>query len=202
MRTPQIPHPGFSSAIHNLPRTTAASLKRSLLDRVDAHLCAEYLIHSLLSHIEGLKPRHLMARMNRARSPSLARGIVNDLWVALTRGGIRPGEEVRDGSHGDNRCCGNRCGITPTAAPLRPQIGPALSGSGLYNALGRALWTPPWRGPSLCVLEALRGTSGAATMSTSGGPGTHPRAGQLLRARRIGFFIGSEFPRKSRRRGL
>ena len=42
----------------------------------------------------------------------------------------RPGEEVRDGPHGDNRCGGNRCGIAPTAAPLRPQVGPGLSGSG------------------------------------------------------------------------
>jgi hypothetical protein len=144
---PTGPHTRFFWVIHYLPRSTLTTLKRSLLNCVDAHLSAESLIHSLLSHTERLKPSDLMARMNRARSPSLARGIVNDLWVALTRGGTRPGEEVRDGSHGDNRCGGNRCGITPTAAPLRPQIGPGLSGSGLYNALGRALWTPPWRGP-------------------------------------------------------
>jgi hypothetical protein len=64
MRTPQIPHPRFSSAIHYLPRSTVATLKRSLLNRVYAHLSAEYLIHSLLSHIEGLQPRYLMARVN------------------------------------------------------------------------------------------------------------------------------------------
>ena len=47
----------------------------------------------------------------------------------------RPGEEVRDGSHGDNRGGDNRGGVAPTAAPLRPQVGPGLSGSGLYRAL-------------------------------------------------------------------
>src|SRR5215204_3878568 len=36
-------------------------------------------------------------------------------------GGTRPGEEVRDGPHNNNRCGGNRCGVAPTAAPLRPQ---------------------------------------------------------------------------------
>jgi hypothetical protein len=128
MRTLQIPT-RFISTIHYLPRSTVMTLKRSFLNGVDAHLSAEYLIHSLLSHTERLQPRDLMARVNRARSRSLARGIVNDLWVALTRGGTRPGEEVRDGSHGDNRCGGNRCGITPTAAPLRPQAG-ALRGPG------------------------------------------------------------------------
>jgi hypothetical protein len=64
MRTPQIPHPRFSSAIHYLPRTTVATLKRSLLNRVYAHLSAESLTHSLLSHIERLQPRDLMAMVN------------------------------------------------------------------------------------------------------------------------------------------
>ena len=52
------------------------------------------------------------------------------LSVTMPGGGTCPGEEVRDGSHGDNRCGGNRGGIAPTAAPLRPQVGPGLSGSG------------------------------------------------------------------------
>jgi hypothetical protein len=34
--------------------------------------------------------------------------------------GNPPGEEVRDGSHVDNRGGGNRGGVAPTAAPLRP----------------------------------------------------------------------------------
>src|SRR5829696_954141 len=38
-------------------------------------------------------------------------------------GGTRMGEEVRDGPHGDNRGSGNRGGVAPTAAPLRPQAG-------------------------------------------------------------------------------
>jgi hypothetical protein len=42
-----------------------------------------------------------------------------------------------------------------------------LRGSGLYTAPGRAfLDTPPWRGPSLCVLEALRWVVGGETMTT------------------------------------
>ena len=55
--------------------------------------------------------------------------------VTMPGGGTRLGEEVRVGPHGDNRCGGNRCGVAPTAAPLRPQVGPGLSGSGLYRAL-------------------------------------------------------------------
>ena len=36
------------------------------------------------------------------------------------------GEEVRDDPHSDNRGGSNRCGVAPTAAPLRPQAGPGL----------------------------------------------------------------------------
>src|SRR5215203_2449361 len=43
------------------------------------------------------------------------------LSVTMPGGGTRPGEEVRDGPHNNNRCGGNRCGVAPTAAPLRPQ---------------------------------------------------------------------------------
>ena len=59
-------------------------------------------------------------------------------------GGTRPGEEVRDGPHSDNRCGGNRGGVAPTAASLRPRVGPGLSGSGLYNASigGRVILSP------------------------------------------------------------
>jgi hypothetical protein len=70
-------------------------------------------------------------------------------------GGTRPGEEVRDGPHGDNRCGGNRGGVAPTAAPLRPLAG-ILRGSGLYSALGRAFWAPSLARPSL--LRPLRVT--------------------------------------------
>jgi hypothetical protein len=41
----------------------------------------------------------------------------------MPRGGTRPGEEVRDGSHSDNRCGCDRGGVAPTAAPLKPQAG-------------------------------------------------------------------------------
>ena len=54
----------FITAIHFLPRSTVATLKRSLLSRIHAHLSAECLLHSLLSHTERLKPRDLMARVN------------------------------------------------------------------------------------------------------------------------------------------
>src|SRR5215218_9861349 len=65
-------------------------------------------------------------------------------------GGTRPGEEVRDGPHNNNRCGGNRGGVTPTAAPLRARSEPEYSGSGLYNPLGRAV-SPP------CAAFALSG---------------------------------------------
>src|SRR5215217_2210066 len=42
-------------------------------------------------------------------------------------GGTRPGEEVRDGPHANNRRCCNRGGVAPTAPPLRPKTG-SLSG--------------------------------------------------------------------------
>jgi hypothetical protein len=51
--------------------------------------------------------------------------------------GTRPGEEVRDGSHSDNRCGCNRCSVAPTAAPLRLRVGPGLSGSGLACGIVR-----------------------------------------------------------------
>jgi hypothetical protein len=46
----------------------------------------------------------------------------------------------------------------------------------------------------LCALSALRGTSGGANMTAPGGAGTLRKAlCSFLRARRIGFLIGSEF---------
>src|SRR5215207_7868549 len=63
------------------------------------------------------------------------------LFVTMLCGGTRPGEEVRDGPHNNNRGGGNRCGVAPTAAPLRPPAG-TLRGSGLYTGLGRAFRTP------------------------------------------------------------
>src|SRR5215204_1085641 len=45
------------------------------------------------------------------------------LSVTMPGGGTRPGEEVRDGPHNNNRCGGNRCGAAPTAAPLRLRVG-------------------------------------------------------------------------------
>src|SRR5215211_6810517 len=56
------------------------------------------------------------------------------------------------------------------------------------TVLGRAGWPHPAARPSLCALEALRGTLGGATMSTPGGAGTHPlELCTFLRARRTGF---------------
>jgi hypothetical protein len=76
------------------------------------------------------------------------------LSVTMPGGGTRLGEEVRDGPHGDNRCGSNRCGVAPTAAPLRARAA-ALWCSGPYNALGRAGWPHPlWRG--LCLAPSPR----------------------------------------------
>src|SRR5215217_8284692 len=59
-------------------------------------------------------------------------------------GGTRPGEEVRDDPHSDNRSGSKRCGVAPTAAPLRSQDGSELSGTGLYTAhvVGRVVLPP------------------------------------------------------------
>jgi uncharacterized protein YjbI with pentapeptide repeats len=72
------------------------------------------------------------------------------LSVTMPGGGTRPGEEVRDGPHNNNRCGSNRGGVAPTAAPLRPRSEPEHSGFGLYNALGRSV-SPP------CAAFALSG---------------------------------------------
>jgi uncharacterized protein YjbI with pentapeptide repeats len=72
------------------------------------------------------------------------------LSVTMPGGGTRPGVEVRDGPHNNNRCGSNRGGVAPTAAPLRPRSEPEHSGSGLYNALGRSV-SPP------CAAFALSG---------------------------------------------
>jgi hypothetical protein len=61
----------------------------------------------------------------------------SSLSVTMPGGGTRPGEEVRDGPHGDNRGGGNRGGVAHTAASLRARSEPEHSGSGLYNAVGR-----------------------------------------------------------------
>ncbi len=63
-------------------------------------------------------------------------------------GGTRPGEEVRDGPHSDNCCGGNRGGVAPTAAPLRPRAG-ARGTPAFILSLAALFGTPPWRGPRI-----------------------------------------------------
>jgi hypothetical protein len=60
-------------------------------------------------------------------------------------------------------------------------------------------WTPPLPRPLLCALEALRGISGGATMTTPGGADTRyvTHACDILRARLTGFYHGSEFPQST-----
>ena len=112
------------------------------------------------------------------------------LSVTMPGGGTRPGEEVRDGPHNNNRCGGNRGGVAPTAASLKPRVGLGLSGSGLIMRLlvaasfSALLFSTR---PSLCDLKALRGTSGGASMTTPGGAGTFPFSPP--RARRTGFSL-------------
>ena len=85
-----------------------------------------------------------------------------------------------------------RCMALVSLAALIPP--PKPSGSGLYNAciVGRVVLPPlttTW--PSLCALEALRGTSGGETMTTAGGAGTPQKAlCDCSRARRTGFYRG------------
>jgi hypothetical protein len=80
-------------------------------------------------------------------------------------------------------------------------IGPGYpSGSGLYNAPGRALWTPPCAAFTFPDC-ALRGTSGGATMTTPGGTRTPRKACQQSpRARLTGFShrVGAPTPPRVR----
>jgi hypothetical protein len=110
----------------------------------------------------------------------------------MSGGGTRLGEEVRDDPHRDNRGGGNRGGVAHTAASLRPQARPGLSGSGLYNAPGRAfLNTLLCTALRFGAIEALRRTLGSATMTIPGGVGTPPRVQvQFLCARCTGFYHG------------
>jgi hypothetical protein len=111
-------------------------------------------------------------------------------------GGTRPGEEVRDGPHNNNSCGGNRGGVAPTAASLKPRVGLGLTGSGLIMRLlvaasfSALLFSTR---PSLCLLEALRGTSGAANMITPGGARTPLRDCHIPPVRGVpASLIGSE----------
>lgn len=103
----------------------------------------------------------------------MGRGILqgSGLSVTMPLGETRQGEEVRDGPYDHNRGGGNRGGVAPATVPLLMPRAGILRGSGLYNALGRALH-PHWRGlrfalsrkgerqtdappsPSLAVIEA------------------------------------------------
>jgi hypothetical protein len=74
------------------------------------------------------------------------------------------------------------------SSAIGESTGPGISGSGLYTVLGRAFRILPFARPALSDLEALRGTSGGATMTTPGGAGTLRSMSQLPRARRTGFF--------------
>ena len=97
------------------------------------------------------------------------------LSVTMPGGGTRPGEEVRDGPHNNNRCGGNRGGVAPTAASLKPRVGLGLTGSGLIMRLlvaasfSALLFSTR---PSLCLLEALRWAVSGETMTTPGGTRT------------------------------
>ena len=63
----------------------------------------------------------------------------------IPRGGTQPGEEVRDGSHADNRGGGNRGGLAPTALRLL-RVGAGTAGQ--CTTLEAALDSHPAR-PSL-----------------------------------------------------
>jgi hypothetical protein len=77
-------------------------------------------------------------------------------------------------------------------------------GLGLYGApafimpLAALFWIPLlWRGRSPCTLEALRGTSGGATMVIPGGAGTALTESTVTFSHVLGApasLIGSEFP--------
>ena len=117
------------------------------------------------------------------------------LSVTMPGGGTRPGEEVRDGPHNNNRCGGNRGGVAPTAASLKPRVGLGLSGSGLIMRLlvaasfSALLFSTR---PSLCDLKALRGTSGGASMTIPGGRAHslfhHPVLGAPVSLKRPGLY--------------
>jgi hypothetical protein len=109
-------------------------------------------------------------------------------------GGTRPREEVRDGPHNNNRCGGNRGGVAPTAAPLRSRAG-AFGLRPLYCCWSR--WYPPYG-------ATVRFASlGRCVESPVVRPCLPPRrraqhyvhmCRKATRARRIGFYHGSELP--------
>jgi hypothetical protein len=110
-------------------------------------------------------------------------------------GGTRLGEEVRDGPHNNYRCGGNRGGVAPTTAPLRPRAGVRRTPAFILP-LAVLYSHPLGRGLRFGTLSALRGTSGGETMTTPGGARTPPRDWHNSnRARRTGFYHGSELPR-------
>ena len=84
-------------------------------------------------------------------APSSRRGLTcapsvppSRLSVTMPRGGTRPGEEVKDGSHADNRGRGNRGDIALAAAPLRVRAGAARSSGPFPYPVHRS----PWKGNS------------------------------------------------------
>jgi hypothetical protein len=76
------------------------------------------------------------------------------------------------------RCSEARCRTPASIMPLAALGGPILQ-----------------RGPSLCTLGALRRSLSGATMPTPGGAGTRYESCHVTsRARRTGFYHGSELP--------
>ena len=80
-----------------------------------------------------------------------------------------------------------------------PLLRSRLRGTVVVPSRASRPWFSPWRlaRPLLCALSALRGTLGGATMTTPVGRAQHhaPVCSKATRARRTGFYHGSELPR-------
>jgi len=152
---------------------------------------------SVCARIEPHRMQHIgMQHPRPLRFVPILRGSFDS--VSMPRGGTRQAEEVRDGSHANNRGGCDRCGVAPTAVALRPlDRARALQRSDPYTAPIGPRSSPHFCSSaafalaSLCPRPRLRGICAGATM-TAPGARAQLRMRRIAspRARRTGFYHG------------
>src|SRR5215203_4729352 len=109
-----------------------------------------------------IRPLAALGRLRCGAAFALPRAHGAPVFPLPASRGTRPGEEVRDGPHGGNRCGGDRGGVVPTAVLLRSQAGPlswietivTLCGMvGLEAMVLGRLGRKPSPHPGACVLS-------------------------------------------------
>ena len=138
---------------------------------------------SACARIEPHRMQHIGMQYPRPlRFVPILRGSFDS--VTMPRGGTRQAEEVRDGSHANNRGGGNRGGVAPTAVALSPlDWARALQRSDPYTAIKAALFSPflQQRGLRFSPRPRLRGICAGATMTAPGARAQlHMRRSQVL----------------------